>query len=91
MKKRFSRRDGALGRAKSGQVSSILSGQASFIRSGQATTEYILILFIGISSFTIVFKSFIKPSFEKLTKAVSARISKSFSGDLHSFPIGRTR
>jgi hypothetical protein len=59
-------------------------------RRGQAATEYILMLTISLAMTTLVFKTFLKPTLEKLrTYTVSRLNSALFGADLHRISLGR--
>ena len=55
---------------------------------GQATTEYILMLAIVVSLLMFAMKNLLKPMFDGLTKRLSGRFDKFFSGDLHHLRFG---
>ncbi|HAR42126.1 MAG TPA: hypothetical protein DCS07_05765 [Bdellovibrionales bacterium] len=54
----------------------------------QATVEYILIMMIVMSFVLLLFRSFLKPAFQRMSEAVSKRLD-GFFGDFHYFPVGR--
>ncbi|MBI4924915.1 MAG: class III signal peptide-containing protein [Bdellovibrio sp.] len=60
-------------------------------RFGQTTLEYILILFIVVSTAYIVGTKFIKPTYKKLSQRIEAKIQDTFKNSLYYFPVKKVR
>jgi hypothetical protein len=58
-------------------------------RSGQATTEYILMLMVGMSLFLALVKNVIRPTYARLQSVMIGRLEAAFFGkdNFHRFPV----
>lgn len=57
--------------------------------NGQATTEYVLMLTIAVSSFLILVKFIFKPVFKKLNEQLATRFDGVLTKSFHFFPLKR--
>ena len=58
--------------------------------NAQATTEYILMLFVAVSTFLILYSKLLKPMIANLSKRLSDSITGALvTGDLHRYPLKR--
>ncbi len=58
-------------------------------RRGQVTIEYILVLTVSVLVFTIVATKLIRPAGQKISDAVSGRISEMFSKNAYQIRLRR--
>jgi len=56
----------------------------------QATVEHIFLLAVMISFVLLLFRSFLKPAFQRMAEFVSKKF-ENFYGDFHYFPVGRRK